>query len=1082
MRWQDLVAVLPADAMHDAAGAAAAGPPRNSGAAAQGGAGAPPSPPPPPSLVQVNSGGAVFFLLFAPPGSSGGSSTRSSSGGGGSSGPVSRGSRSSGTDDAAAPLPQWPSRLSSPWARGSPASSSGGGGTGDDAGSRRSRGTSGGGGGGGGGDGSRGAEAGPAAAAPPPPLLSQHRRREGVAVVKVAASRLAVQAEQFANELALFLGVAAPPCRIVRSSGDGAAEHAAARAAAEALGDAGEGLAAEIARLPCFLLMGYVPGRPLLEACGAVLAAAGSTGKASGGGGGGGGGGDNSAACALLADVGRLLLLDLLLGNADRLPLPELGWRGNPANVLLGAPGAPPRYAGRAVAIDSSVPRRPPALKSCAEDAAAERLAQLLLAAPGDGAAAAILAQLLGAEAAAAAGAAGLAAFRAGFRAALERAARVRGLLEMAQGATAGWVAEFLDDVAPLVPGLKGPQGAALPVPVSELAAGMRTPPHLASPRPGSARPSPRPSPRGSFHNRDPAAGAAVTGGGAGSPTPAPPLSSSPLPVRANSRGAARSPILAAQGRAHSCGLAGALQLPPMSPASSAGFGPATDADTPPGGGGSIKGSLDGLPQALRGGGAFARLSPRALFSAPGADAPPVSAGGVVIGLSPRLNRCASASARRASCDEAVQRQQPSPSPSQPPPGQQQQPDSRAASPGGVHMHAPCRRAASSAALSPPQRSPRDLAGAAAAAAMGPELRAASASSALAAAVSSALASIASEARHDGALADRVAAWKERFRARGAELAAAIADWQARQANGCGGDGGEGTGGGGNGKGSGKAESGALLTTGFLAGSTHPLVDAYELAARLEHLLRRLAALAGAAAARAPAEVAPRVFLGGAVAADATHLLAHLGVTHVLNATEELLPPPPAAGFAFLRLPLRDDEAEDVSVHFERAAAWVDAALAGGGAVLVHCHEGRSRSVALVAAWLMASRGLALREALAAMRAARPEAQPNPGFLAALAELDAALRASRGGGSGGGGGCGGGGGGGGEGAAAAAPLSREECALLGGRRGKPAARVCPLCGDAVGVSGGSLVVHMRARHRGNGGGGGGGGGAIRDDS
>ena len=41
-----------------------------------------------------------------------------------------------------------------------------------------------------------------------------------------------------------------------------------------------------------------------------------------------------------MEDVGRLLLLDMLLGNADRLPLPQLGWRGNPSNVLLGAPGA----------------------------------------------------------------------------------------------------------------------------------------------------------------------------------------------------------------------------------------------------------------------------------------------------------------------------------------------------------------------------------------------------------------------------------------------------------------------------------------------------------------------------------------------------------------------------------------------------------------------------------------------------------------------------------------------------------------------------------------------------------------------
>ena len=42
---------------------------------------------------------------------------------------------------------------------------------------------------------------------------------------------------------------------------------------------------------------------------------------------------------ALLEDLGRLLLLDMLLGNADRLPFPELGWRGNPSNVILGAPG-----------------------------------------------------------------------------------------------------------------------------------------------------------------------------------------------------------------------------------------------------------------------------------------------------------------------------------------------------------------------------------------------------------------------------------------------------------------------------------------------------------------------------------------------------------------------------------------------------------------------------------------------------------------------------------------------------------------------------------------------------------------------
>lgn len=45
--------------------------------------------------------------------------------------------------------------------------------------------------------------------------------------------------------------------------------------------------------------------------------------------------------------------------------------------------------------------------------------------------------------------------------------------------------------------------------------------------------------------------------------------------------------------------------------------------------------------------------------------------------------------------------------------------------------------------------------------------------------------------------------------------------------------------------------------------------------------------------------------------------------------------------------------------------AWIDAALSAGGAVLVHCHEGKSRSVALLLAYLMISRGHSLATALA---------------------------------------------------------------------------------------------------------------------
>lgn len=95
----------------------------------------------------------------------------------------------------------------------------------------------------------------------------------------------------------------------------------------------------------------------------------------------------------------------------------------------------------------------------------------------------------------------------------------------------------------------------------------------------------------------------------------------------------------------------------------------------------------------------------------------------------------------------------------------------------------------------------------------------------------------------------------------GAELAEAIASWQTRH------------------------HLAAVLSTGFLDGS-HPIVDAYELGVRLQHMLRRLAALAAGAMVQAPTCVLPGLWLGNAVAADSHHLLQYLGVTHVVNAAQ----------------------------------------------------------------------------------------------------------------------------------------------------------------------------------------------------
>lgn len=86
----------------------------------------------------------------------------------------------------------------------------------------------------------------------------------------------------------------------------------------------------------------------------------------------------------------------------------------------------------------------------------------------------------------------------------------------------------------------------------------------------------------------------------------------------------------------------------------------------------------------------------------------------------------------------------------------------------------------------------------------------------------------------------------------------------------------------------------------------------------------------------------------------------------------------------------------DLLPHVEAANAFIAGARACGGAVLVHCYAGQSRSAALVIAYLMQAQGLGLMEAWALTRAARPCAQPNSGFLRQLALYGKRLAAAGG--------------------------------------------------------------------------------------
>ena len=66
---------------------------------------------------------------------------------------------------------------------------------------------------------------------------------------------------------------------------------------------------------------------------------------------------------------------------------------------------------------------------------------------------------------------------------------------------------------------------------------------------------------------------------------------------------------------------------------------------------------------------------------------------------------------------------------------------------------------------------------------------------------------------------------------------------------------------------------------------------------RLEHMLSRMRVLQSAAATASPTQLLPHLYISGAVAAQAHNVLHYLGITHVLNATEDMPEPPATAGF-----------------------------------------------------------------------------------------------------------------------------------------------------------------------------------------
>jgi dual specificity MAP kinase phosphatase len=142
----------------------------------------------------------------------------------------------------------------------------------------------------------------------------------------------------------------------------------------------------------------------------------------------------------------------------------------------------------------------------------------------------------------------------------------------------------------------------------------------------------------------------------------------------------------------------------------------------------------------------------------------------------------------------------------------------------------------------------------------------------------------------------------------------------------------------------------------------------------------------------APPEIYSRitgqVHVGGQYTAAGWHRLQRRGVTAVLNMRDEF--DDAEAGIApanYLYLPTIDDTPPTIA-QLSQGVRFIQAEIAAGGKVYVHCMLGVGRSATMVAAYLVAT-GMTPTAAWKTIRRHRPFIQPTLGQQARLAEFAA---------------------------------------------------------------------------------------------
>ncbi|KAH1200714.1 Dual specificity protein phosphatase 1 [Glycine max] len=151
-----------------------------------------------------------------------------------------------------------------------------------------------------------------------------------------------------------------------------------------------------------------------------------------------------------------------------------------------------------------------------------------------------------------------------------------------------------------------------------------------------------------------------------------------------------------------------------------------------------------------------------------------------------------------------------------------------------------------------------------------------------------------------------------------------------------------------------------------------------------------------------PCKIDEGLYLGSIATAANKPALKDCNITHILTVAGRIPPAHPndfvykiidgMIRFCWKIEAVVDRDDEDLKQYFNECFDFIDEAKRLGGGVLVHCFAGRSRSVTIVVAYLMKTRGMSFFEALKHVKSIRPAAGPNQGFICQLEDFEKSLQ------------------------------------------------------------------------------------------